>query len=524
MRLGQTIVFYIVCLVFVAGLDRVRAGAEPESLTESCTEFASTVDELLARQWTAADIKPAAVCSDEQFVRRVYLDLLGRIPRVSEVRDFLGSREVDRREILVDRLVNHPSHATRLTNLWRLFLLPLEDDVIASQNSAGFEAWLRERFSANVGYDQIARELILAEGNSADSGPALYYTAWELKPEKIAGSTARALLGIQIQCAECHNHPFDRWSQRDFWSYAAFFGQLQPLEGESQLPGFREVLTGEVRLPGTEEVVPPVFPGGAAADHAHQSRRQQLAEWITRTDNPYFSRAAVNRVWFLLFGRGLVDPPDDMGKHNPSPHDELLQTLSSAFQEHGYNVRWLVQTLCRTQAYQSIAAVNEDERRSSLFADMQVKVMTAEQLYDSINVAVCQPQLSGLTGPTFGMNRIVDTGRQLFLASFRSPSIGVTDYRMGIAQALMLMNGSMVDADTSLTESALLGALDAPFLTEHDQTEILFVAVLSRLPRPEEEAMVHEQIVKCAEPSEKGTVYSDLLWALLNSSEFVLNR
>lgn len=366
--------------------------------------------------------------------------------------------------------------------------------MIASQSSAGFEAWLRERFSANVGYDQIA------------------------------GSAARALLGIQIQCAECHNHPFDRWSQRDFWGYAAFFGQLQPLDAESQVPGFREVLTGEVRLPDSDEIVPPMFPGGQAADHAHQSRRQQLAEWTTHPDNPYFSQAAVNRVWFLLFGRGLVDPPDDMGKHNPSPHEELLQTLASAFQQHGYDQRWLIQTLCRTKAYQATAAATDDERRREFFADMQVKVMTAEQLYDSINVAVCQPQLNSFSGPTFGMNRIADSGRQLFLASFRSPSIGVTDYRMGIAQALTLMNGSMVDADTTLTESALLGALDAPFLSEADQTEILYLAVLSRLPHPEEVAMVREQIEKSADTSEKGTVYSDLLWALLNSSEFVLNR
>ena len=512
----------IVILASSATADDLLSDTDPSPVA-SPFAFAMTIDQLLEASWVAAEVTPTPICNDSQFVRRIYLDLLGRVPRVSETREFLASSAPERREQLIDRLVAHPTYATRMTNLWRLFLLPAEEsDVMRFASSAGFEAWLRQRFAENAGYQEIARELLTAEGEADDAGPALFYTAWDLKPEKLAGSTARALLGIQIECAECHDHPFDRWSQKDFWSYAAFFARLQPSANEAGR-AFREGLNGEVSLPDTTDPIPPRLLGEELPEQTNLTRRQILAEWITAPDNPYFAAATVNRVWFLLFGRGLVDPPDDMGSHNPTPHQELLDRLAASFVEHHFDLKWLVKTLCRTRAYQlDIGATDTESTR--LFAHMAVKVMTAEQLYDSLRVAVCEPHQASTGGPTFGLNRLQDRDRSRFLAHFRSPSVAVADYRLGVAQALTLLNGPMMDAETQVDRSTLIGSLDAPFLEPRQCIEILYLATLSRFPTDAEWNVIATQLDQCEDKLLQKELYSDLLWALLNSGEFVLNR
>ena len=222
------------------------------------------IDRRLADHWLTADIVPAEDCTDSEFLRRAYLDLIGRIPRVSEVREFFSDQRLDRRQHLIEQLVQRPGYATRLANAWRRFLLPEGTDLERFGGIAGFETWLRAQFAQNTPYDQLVRDLLMAEGNASQSGPALFFTAWELKTEKLAASTSRAFLGLQLQCAECHDHPFDNWTQRDFWGYAAFFARLKSDRNVApgQIVSFRERDTGEATLPDTEEVVMPRHLGG----------------------------------------------------------------------------------------------------------------------------------------------------------------------------------------------------------------------------------------------------------------------
>ncbi len=287
--------------------------------------------------------------------------------------------------------------------------------------SAGFEDWLAEKFAANVPYDQIVRELLLAEGRVSESGPLLFYAAVRLNPEELAGRTSRAFLGVRMECAQCHDHPFDdAISQQDFWSFAAFFARISRPRGKMEMTSpvlaVRDNARGDVMIPESDEVVPPRLPGSVielAEEAEGPSRREQLVEWLTARNNQHFAQATVNRVWAHLFGRGLVEPVDDMRPANPPISPELLDTLARDFAASGFDLRRLCRALVLTDAYQLTSREDasgemgggamgggavDDPSRALVFAQMNIKSLTAEQLYDSIAVATGQASLAGAAG------------------------------------------------------------------------------------------------------------------------------
>ncbi len=241
--------------------------------------------------------------------RRVaYLDLTGVIPRVSDARAFLSDERPDKRARLVDALLVSPGHATHMANTWRNIVLPSGGSDPEQLNAVvGLQNWFRGKFVENMRYDRIVSDFLVATAGD-EAGPALFYTALELKPERVAADTSRIFLGLQISCAECHNHPFDKWTQQDFWGYAAFFARLErPAQNRGRQP-FRliDADKGEVKLPGSEEIVLPKYPGGTPVGEDTGTRREQLSIWMASRDNPFLAKAAVNRVWAQLFGRGFV--------------------------------------------------------------------------------------------------------------------------------------------------------------------------------------------------------------------------
>ena len=486
------------------------------------------IDELLADRWQKESVTPASPCDDAEFLRRAYLDLIGRIPRVSECRTYFGDNDPQRRERLVDELTQRPSHATQLTNVWRRFLLPEGTDLERLGGIAFFETWLRGRFAENMPYNQLVFELLTADGANDQPGASLFFTAWELKPEKLAASTSRSFLGVQLQCAECHDHPFDRWSQRDFWGYASFFSRLVAAERNGQLvTEFREVSFGEATIPDTNQKVFPKYLGATSpVIDSKRSRRQLLARWITSRDNPYFARATVNRAWSVLFGRGLVHPADDMGLHNLPSHPQLLDELAEHFVESGYDLRNLFLMLAATRAYQLASEIDKPAKNppAEFFARMSIKPMTAEQLYDSLAIATCRVQQAQTGGPTFGANRVVDQARQRFLNAFQSPSAEGLDYLAGVPQALSLMNGQLTVDGTDHSRSDLLASIEAPFFDDRQRLDVLFLATLSRYPNESELAHCQMHLDSSANDTARRQTLSDILWALLNSAEFTLNH
>lgn len=483
------------------------------------------IDELLGRRWLAAGVKPAQPASDAEFIRRAYLDLTGRIPRVAEVRAFLGDSRPERRALLIETLLTKPDHATHFANTWRGFLLPDGNQQVQFGGAGAFEGWLRGKFADNDRYDKVVAELLLTSGQVNQAGPVIYYTSLELKPEELAASTSRAFLGVQIQCAQCHDHPFDHWKQQDFWGYAAFFARLARPQPPQQFAfAVTDAKEGEVKLPNKDEVVPPRFlKGELSPDKEGVTRRHALAAWLTAADNPYFAKAAVNRVWALMFGRGIVNPVDDLGEHNEPSHPELLNELASYFARSGFDIRNLIRTLANSQAYQlSSVAAEGDNSPPELFSRMAMKALTAEQLYDCLSVAVCRRE-NPANGQFVG-NQVFDQNRLSFLTRFRTPAGLSSDYHGGIPQALTLMNGGLVAEATHLERSDVLVSLSAPFFSDRQRVETLFYAALSRPPSETERLKFEGYVSARSAPQERQAALSDILWALLNSAEFTLNH
>lgn len=494
-------------------------------------EALQRLDSLLAELWSRNGVEPAAPAEDEELLRRVYLDLAGRTPTVSEVRRYLNDPSPHRYELLVDRLLRSPDHASHLATTWRTFLIPEGVDLAAFGGVEAFDRWLAERFAGNEGYDEVVRSLLLAEGRLSRSGPLLFYSAVKLDPDQLASRTARVFLGMRLECAQCHDHPFEPWSQQDFWSFAAFFAQISrpqaELESVSTVMRVSDINRGEVMLPDTETVVAPAFLDGTELPNDTQNpvRRQQLAGWLTSPENPYFARAAVNRVWGQMFGKGIVDPVDDFGRQNPPKSPELLDLLAGRFVGTKFDLRELFRTVAVSRAYRlSSGAPSADPRRTEWFAQMSVKMLTAEQVYDCVSVAaMLEPPTSGGQGE-FQMARFGNLDREAFLQQFRTLAGRSTEYQGGIPQALTLMNGSLIEGATGLSSGGLLNSLEAPFFTNRQRVEVLYLATLSRHPRPAEWELLESDVPADLAGAARKERLADLLWALLNSAEFTMNH
>lgn len=530
--------------VLLVGLFVVSGNSSSHAAPPSEVELAARIDGHLATRWSSANIAPAPSASDAEFLRRAWLDLTGILPPLNEsvdhdgdgkadgfygVRGFLADARSDKRQRLIQHLLSKPTHARHLATIWKNVMLPADANVLQFGGDNGFQGWLYDQFKDNVPYDRMVQNLLLATGQPNQRGPALFYTALQLKPEELAASTSKIFLGVQIQCAQCHNHPFDHWKRDDFWGFAAFFGRIQQPANQQVAFQVNELPTGDLKIPETKEVAAPRFLGGKLSEDGSQSRRQRLADWMTSAENPYFARATVNRAWALLFGRGLVDPVDDLGEHNLPSHPELLNELARDFAETGFDLKRLLRSLALTRAYQlssesAFGGLDADDR-PELFARMAIKSLTAEQLYDCLAEAMRRVES---VNNTFASPQVafvgVDQNRQQFLNKFRAPTQGATDFQSGIPQALTLMNGTMIRQATNLQQSDILIALEAPIFTDDERVEVLFLSTLSRPPDATEREKFASFVKSGGTEGDRRRALGDVLWALLNSAEFVLNH
>src|SRR5579872_4405066 len=344
--------------------------AEPAKPSAEAAAMTARIDKILGSAWTAQKITPAENATDAEFLRRVYLDLAGRIPTVTESRNFLADKGSDKRARLVAQLLQRPTYARNMTTIWRHLLLPEADTNFQfTFVSLGFETWLRQQFANNVGYDQMVRDLLttkidqesnnrLFDFNNAGQPTAIaYYFAKEAKAENLASSSARVFLGLRLECAQCHNHPFATWTRDQFWGLAAFFAGLQSRDrGEGINFPEKEVLDRrELAIPGTDRVVQAAFPDGTDPEWKFKvGPRQTLGEWVTNKNNPYFARATVNRIWALMFGIGLIEPVDEMvgGQDIKIHHAELLDELAKAFVAHKFDLKFIFEAIANSKAYQ----------------------------------------------------------------------------------------------------------------------------------------------------------------------------
>ncbi len=507
------------------------------------------IDQHVFAKLKTLRIQPSELCSDSVFLRRAYLDTLGLLPTVDETRQFLGDARPDRRARLIDELVERPEFA----DLWALKwsdLLRNEEKVLDRKGVAVFHDWIRRCVLEDRPLNEFARELIGSRGSSYANPPANFYRALR-DPQTRAEATAQVFLGVRLQCARCHNHPFERWTQADYHSLAAFFCRVDyrilennrkdnldkhEFDGEQIVYQTRE---GEVVHPRTKEVLKPRLLGAATPDLGPEDDRlAALADWVAQPDNPFFARAQVNRVWAHLLGRGIVDPIDDFRASNPAVNESLLESLATDFAKHNFRLRHLVRAIMNSRTYQLSAVPNETNRDDEInFSHGQVRSLQAEQLLDALTQVIDAPsKFSGypagmragqLPGVTFNRDR----GRrntnesEKFMTAFGKPvrSLSCECERSDdttLNQAFQLITGAMLNKMLSQSDNRV-GRLLAASKTTSEIVDELYYAALSRPPEAKERTRAVEFIDRAPD---RRAAAEDLLWGLVNAKEFLLRQ
>lgn len=502
-------------------------------------ETAAEIDRLFETAWQRDQVVPAPAASDEEFVRRLYLDLAGRIPATSETRNFLRQTSETRRADLIEQLLDGPAFVRHFTTLWRNALIPQAFNDIQSRTLIpGFESWLWTHFSQGTPYDEMVRELIttpIDSGNdpqavlTTPNSPSAFFLVRQLQPENLTTGTARAFLGIRLDCAQCHDHPFDRWKQKHFWNMAAFYAGFQRPDDAGPDVGTMDVRSEtvgirEIRIPSTGERVPAVFLTGAAPQwSAESSPRSELARWITDRNNPWFARMTANRIWAQFLGHGLVQPVDDFSDNNPPAHPEVLDLLAEQLTAHNFDLRFLIRAITATRVYQAGSRQTDSSQTEPLhFARMPLRGLTPEQLFDSLAEATGYYQPYRIDNP-FVID--ADTPRGRFLELFRDEGDSPLMKETTILQALAMMNSEFVDNATSLNDSQTLRAIvDFPLMSLSEKLDSLFLTVLSRHPDEREKELFQNYILGGGPAQDQNEAMTDVFWALLNSSEFLFNH
>ena len=491
------------------------------------------IDRLVHSQLQKLGFAPSPLCSDAEFARRTSLDVTGQLPSPEMIRQFLAGKDPARRERWIDQMLENQAYADHWAVKWA-DLLRGNPSRVGVKSVYVFDNWLRDSFRRNKPYDQMVAELLVAQGSTHKYGPAVFFRD-RREPADVATMVSQIFLGIRMECAKCHHHPNEKWSQTDFYQVAAFFGQIKrkgqgisaPISGEPEYifhgPG------GVVKHPVTGETLQPVPPDGVPATVAEgRDPRELFAEWIRRPDNPFFARAAVNRVWAELLGRGIVDPVDDFRASNPPSNEALLDFLSRDFAGHGFDLKHLMRTIMRSQVYQQSSVATENNRADTRnFSRSYRRRLPAEVLSDAVMAVTGVPDsFQGLppgarAGETW--NHKLDSD---FLDAFGRPNSSAEcpcerDAKPSVVQVLHLMNSNKLQARIGSAEGRAARLAAGKFSEAEIITEI-YLAAYGRFPTSEE--------VRRAEAAFKGdgatrkTGTEDVMWALINSAEFIFNH
>jgi hypothetical protein len=477
-------------------------------------DFARQIDSQIQARLDAEKLERAPLADDAEFLRRAFLDLHGVVPSAERAAKFLASDDADKRAQVIDELLASPRFGQHFGDLWRGRLIsPLVNE--QRVQTERFSAWLAERFNANDGWDEIVFDLLTATGKMEEN-PAVTYLIEGRNPLSVTDLTdlsSRYFLGVRLNCAQCHDHPFVEWKQQEYWGMAAFFAQIQTpgrpkmvyMAGVQDDPKLTlAVIRNTDMLEGYQPAEPTFLGGEAWKGEADTPHRVALARWITSPENTYFARAAVNRLWWQFFGRGIVNPVDDMHSGNAPSHPELLELLSRRFAESGFDVKFLCRAIMLSRTYQQTSRPGkEPDREEELFARMPIKVLSAEQLYDSLVEILGPPAKSPSINTRLG-------ARYEFTQYFAADGeADPTRYERGIPHLLRLMNSPQF-AGRSISALVADAADDR---TDGEIINRLFLGILSRYPTDAERTLAREQ-----------NDHRELAWALLLSSEFSLNH
>ena len=484
------------------------------------------IDELVHSRLARLHIAPSELCSDAEFLRRLAIDLVGKLPEPDEITAFESDKDPQKRAKIVDRLVNRPE----FQDIWIMRFAEMLQIRTANGTSpkgiGRYHDWLRSRVQAGASIDQVIREVLTATGGTFEKPAANYYQT-ETTPATLAENVAQVFCGMRIQCAQCHNHPFDRWTMDDYYGFTAFFAQV----GYKQAADPREITIfnrgeGEIEHPLGNKAVTPRYLGDKDLSPGNTDRRELLATWLTSRDNPFLSRNLANVIWSHFLGKGIVEPVDDVRISNPPSNPELLDALGAKLANYRFDVRKLAIDICNSRTYQLSGVKNQSNKLdSSNFASAAVRRVRAEVLLDCISqVTLANTKFPGRPDGSRAVELLDGRSTNHFLTTFgrstrETPCACEVKLEPTLSQALHLLNGENTTGKIN-QGGRVKKALQAGKKPRAVADE-LYIACLARRPSAGESAKIDEMLSKSKNIPED---LEDLFWALLNSREFIFNH
>ena len=501
------------------------------------------IDRLVFANLRVIGVPPSPVCDDTTFLRRVFLDIAGRLPTLDETREFLADRGADRRDRLIEYLLGSPDYADFFANKWTALLKNKRDDTKDITANFAFHSWVRDSLLANKPYDRLVRELLAATGTIADNPPVAWYKRVKQPTDQLE-DVAQLFLGVRMQCAQCHHHPFERWSQHDYYSMAAFFSQIgrKPTATAGEDVIFHKRGVAQTENKKTRQPVKPAGLGDPTLEiPPDDDPRLRLADWMGDKRNPFFAKSLANRYWKHFFKRGLIEPEDDIRDTNPPSNPELLDALAKHFVESGYDLKAIVRIIAQSSVYQLSATPNQHNAVDTQnFSRFYPRRMPAEVLLDAVDqftgartdFADLPPGTRAVALPDNSYNR-----SSPFLKVFGRPeAASVCECERAsapsLSQSLHLMNAADVKAKLTTSEgrAARLAKDTKP---APPKIRELYLAAFAREPQSHELTVAEEYLARPREdaagkplPPEQARRlgYEDLLWALINTKEFLYNH
>ncbi|HUY90988.1 MAG TPA: DUF1549 domain-containing protein [Pirellulales bacterium] len=488
------------------------------------------VDEFVFKKLKTLGVPPSAVCDDGTFIRRVTVDLAGRLPLPEEAEAFLADQDPQKRDKLVNRLLDSGDYADYFANKWSAILRNKRRDANYTRGSYAFHGWIRQSLYDNKPYDQFVREILAASGEIGQNPPVVWYREVKEINQQVE-DCAQLFLGLRIQCARCHHHPFEKWSQRDYYGLSAFFAQVgrKPGMQTSEERIFHRRGVAQAANPKTGEQLKPTGLGGEPlAISPERDPRQALGDWLSDPSNPFFARALVNRYWKHVFGRGIVDPEDDMRVTNPASNPELLDALSESFISSKFDLKNLLRTICTSSTYQLSAEPNDyNVNDKQNFSRYYPKRLTAEVLLDSLDLVTASTTgFNGLPSGTRAVQLPDNGANTYFLTVFGRPEGASAcecerSQEANLAQSLHLLNSAEVQNKLSNGQGRAAKLAQDTAQTPEQKVRALYMWVFSRPPVADETSVALAHINRV---ENKQQAYEDILWALVNTKEFLFNH
>ena len=501
----------------------------PSTPMPSADTFVRTfIDRLVLDRLVSLRLPPSGVCDDPTFLRRVTVDIAGRVPTLEEARSFLADTDPAKRDRLIDRLLESPDYADSFANKWSAILRNKRtNDAQHRHGSYAFHEWIRASLADNVPYSRFVSDILTATGEVGENPAVIWYRQVADANQQVEDAS-QLFLGLRLQCARCHHHPFEKWGTDDYFQLAAFFSRVGRKRGLQ--PGEDRIyhLRGEPQAAGPKGVHKPAVLGGQSGPiPSDVDPRGRLADWMTSPDNPYFARSLVNRYWKHFLGRGLVEPEDDMRLTNPPTNPALLDALAKHFVDHGYDLKDLIRTICRSTTYQLTAEPNEsnaDDRQS--YSRFYPRRLTAEVSLDAIDQLTEKPtQFAGVLPGTRAVQLPDPNFNNYFLTVFGRPS-GDTSCECergteaNLAQMLHLINSPDILGKLGSGRAARLAA-DTGRTTVAKLDEIYTVA-FARPPSASEIADVESYLA--SHEASLPAAWEDVIWSILNTKEFLFTH